>query len=352
METNIINPEMITLARESRGSTQTELARAMGIRQGSLSKMEKGLLVVSDESIQKFVKILRYPEHFFYRPGHRYTSFYRKKSALTKRLEAKGDAIANIISYHVKDFFEETEFIDEDIFYRDLHKHQLSPEEVARQLRAHWNLPSGPINNLTEIIEDHGIVVVYLDETLLIDGITLKTQHAPPIIFLNKNLPGCRMRLTLAHELGHIVMHDVPSDTTENEAYRFAAEFLMPRELIRLDLRKPNLKKLANLKPYWKVSMGTLLKRAESLNTINSNESRYLWSEMSKRGYRKVEPVQLDLPVEIPTLIDEIIHVHLNELKKTYTIGTLCEKLRISEEDFYFLYGQNPSVPQLRLLEN
>ena len=53
---------------------------------------------------------------------------------------------------------------------------------------------------------------------------------------INSRVPTDRKRMTLAHELGHIVMHSEPihlSKQSEEEAMRFAAEFLMPAHLIR-----------------------------------------------------------------------------------------------------------------------
>src|SRR5438270_13981923 len=61
-----INPEMLTLARESRGLTQGELARALGASQGKISKYESGMLRVSDEELRELSKVLDYPPEFFF----------------------------------------------------------------------------------------------------------------------------------------------------------------------------------------------------------------------------------------------------------------------------------------------
>ena len=42
--TKNINPEMLVLARESRGVMQSELARMLSVTQGKVSKLESGLL--------------------------------------------------------------------------------------------------------------------------------------------------------------------------------------------------------------------------------------------------------------------------------------------------------------------
>lgn len=60
-----INPEMIVLARESRGLTQKELAENIDITQGALSKIEKGLQTPLMENLEKIAFKLNYPLSFF-----------------------------------------------------------------------------------------------------------------------------------------------------------------------------------------------------------------------------------------------------------------------------------------------
>ena len=46
-----VNYNMVTLARESRGLTQSELAGELGVTQGKISKIEQGLLSISDQNV-------------------------------------------------------------------------------------------------------------------------------------------------------------------------------------------------------------------------------------------------------------------------------------------------------------
>jgi len=55
------NSEMLILAREARGLSQEELAEQMGVKQGTLSKIENGLLDVT-EYLQKICDTLNFPE--------------------------------------------------------------------------------------------------------------------------------------------------------------------------------------------------------------------------------------------------------------------------------------------------
>src|SRR5436309_2525473 len=59
------NPAMITLAREARGMTQTQLAKATSLTQGYISKVESGVLEVTAERLQAIANTLRYSPSFF-----------------------------------------------------------------------------------------------------------------------------------------------------------------------------------------------------------------------------------------------------------------------------------------------
>ena len=82
----------------------------------------------------------------------------------------------------------------------------------------------------------------------LVDAAHLWLAGLPPLFFVNENLPGDRLRWTLAHEVGHAVMHRNPTGDVEGEANRFASEFLMPRDQIAHQLDAITLEKAAALK--------------------------------------------------------------------------------------------------------
>jgi Zn-dependent peptidase ImmA (M78 family) len=95
------------------------------------------------------------------------------------------------------------------------------------------------------------------------------------------------MRFTLAHELGHLVMHRFPTENMETEANEFASTLLMPSADMRSAFlgRRVTLELLAALKPEWKVAMQALLMRATSLKCVSPNQARYLWQQISARGF-------------------------------------------------------------------
>src|SRR4051812_21425581 len=89
----IISTDMLILGRESRGLTQIELAGLLGVSQGRISKIEKGLLPVPDDLLDLIADALHRPRHFFYE-GSRVgigvaEIFHRKRADVPQRILSK-----------------------------------------------------------------------------------------------------------------------------------------------------------------------------------------------------------------------------------------------------------------------
>lgn len=316
-----VNPQMVTLGRESRGLIQRELAAQLGVTQGRISKVEMGQLPVTDELLERLCTELDYPEEFFRKPGGisgvgLAELFHRKRQDVPKKI--LDQIYANIeirCIHHISNLLKAAE-IPCNIPRFDIDQYEGDAERIADLLRSHWELPRGPIESVTEAIENAGGIIVRLDlGTRRVDAISRWLPGMNPVFFMNSLAPTDRLRYSLAHELGHMVMHELPSMTIEDEANRFAAEFLMPeREISPYFYDGVNLPKLANLKLFWKVSIAALLKRAEDIGSLTKNQARYLWTQLSSIGYRQREPIELDPAPEKPTLLAELIQTHRNDL--------------------------------------
>ncbi|OGK13121.1 hypothetical protein A3A93_04135 [Candidatus Roizmanbacteria bacterium RIFCSPLOWO2_01_FULL_38_12] len=126
-------------------------------------------------------------------------------------------------------------------------------ESVVDNIKMQTGL-SYPENDLIEIAKSLGIEVFESDvsEYPNIDGLLEYVDEkgkAEPKIFLNKDRPETRKRFTLAHEIGHYVLHkndkvryrideldysDNAEDTKlETEANYFAAVLLVPEDKLR-----------------------------------------------------------------------------------------------------------------------
>ena len=168
-----------------------------------------------------------------------------------------------------------------------------------------------------------------------VDGFSQRPKYPPCFLHLNSQLPPDRWRWTLAHELGHAVMHFEPMASlkeVEHQAHLFAAELLAPAHEIGPLLDGLTFQKLGGLKREWKISMQALITRAYHLGTISEGQRRSMYIRLSKAGYRTREPETLDPPVEKPSWMVLLARRHLDELE--YSRTELCDLLSISEAEF------------------
>ena len=329
-----INPEMLTLARELRGYTQSEVARQAGIAQATVSKYENGTLEVSEDHLKRLAAALDFPPSFFRQRDRAFGSMcihHRKRQSLTVKQLKQIHAKFNVILLQIQRMLQSVEVDSFQCFHAMSLDEYGTPEKVARTLRAAWRMPLGPVRNLTAIVESSGGIIFTLPlETDRFDALSLWAHKMPPVLFVNENFPGDRLRFSLAHEVGHLIMHTIPSPNQEEEADRFASEFLMPADEIKPYLSKLTFDRLATLKSYWKVSMQAIIRRAYTLGAISERQQRTFFMRMSANGWRKKEPVEID--VEKPSVIRSIVDVHLND--HGYTVAELCDAIYANPEDF------------------
>lgn len=339
------NPDMLRLARQRRGFQQTEAARLLGVDQSLLSRMENGLVEVRTEIVAKAAQVYDLPIGFFEQREPVYGApvsvhpMWRKKADVTARELDCVIAELNFRIMHLRKFFEGAEIKNtSDVPRMDIEEYG-DPEKIAAMVRAHWRIPSGPVRNLTTLVEKAGALVAHSSlGDASISGVTFSVPGMPPLIVLNSEQPADRMRFSLAHELGHMVMHRFPTPDMEQEANAFAVALLMPTADIRPYFvgRRIDLALLASLKPEWRVSMAALLMRAHKLSFLSENQYRYLWKQISARGYRLREPPELDFERERPELLGQIIRLHIDILG--YTPAELSSLLCVHEREFRSLY--------------
>ena len=342
----IFNREMLIIARHSRGLNQGELAEAISISHTRLSRIECGLANASDEIIKLFSQYLDYPEDFFYMNEEIYgigvgLIYHRKRKSIPAYVIDKIHADMNIRRVHLKRLLAATYIPDCKFKAIDKDDFNGSIEDIAMSVRAALLLPKGPVKNVTKTIEDAGGVIIRWDfGTNAIDALSQWAPRFPPVFYVNNSMPCDRYRFSLVHELAHIILHTIPNPDMEDEANRFAAEFLMPQQEIKPYLHDVSFENLARLKKYWKVSMQAILMRAKHLSSITENQYRYMWSRIGGLGYRTKEPVELDITMEEPATLQALIDIHRNKLG--YTVSEFSNMCNIHSHEFRHMYlGQN-----------
>lgn len=313
------NPDMMILARSLKEWKQADLAVKTGKTQAYVSKVERRVLPPSEEFINQLSEFLDFPRSFFFQPGHlsglpaSVHPMYRKQTSKAKVLE-RVHAEMNLRILHLRLLPPSLTAHMANLFSAIIVKVAPSasdPKGTAQRFRWAHGIISGPVEDLMALAEKSGMVVLlcdFGDETdEAVDGVSMLVPSLPPTIFLNKKRPADRMRFSLAHEMGHILMHRVPSDTMESEANEFAAELLMPEADMRIVLIAPiTLNKLAALKPDWRVSIGALLYRSGKLGLMDDQTKARLYRQLSVLGWKKQEPSFLDFAGEKPRWPKEV----------------------------------------------
>lgn len=298
---NNFNPDLFRLFRAERGLSQKTLAEKLGVVQSEISKAESGKKIPSDWVVEKASALFGCLPSFFGQTdvllpeeGIR----HRKRKALSATLRERIEAQALLRMMDVAAFSKCCGENPSTLPSRN----GKSSVEMARALRAAWRVPSGPVENLIGILEQHGVLILSFDfGTDLLDAFAIPQPDsaAPVCIALNTNpcFPADRQRFTLAHELGHIVLHreefadESDEKRQEKEANEFAGEFLAPRTDVESDLTPPlTFPRLRELKAKWKMSMGALVHRAEDIGILKPSEAKRIWFFFGRYGYRKREP--------------------------------------------------------------
>lgn len=346
---NDFNYELLETARQLRRLTQKEVASKVGISQASLSKAEHGMQELPYDTMVELSQFYDFPIDFFYRDnsitpaGH---LFYRKKLTISEKIIDSFVAKIQIIKAIVDELMTSVELPEYTLNSYD--PIEYSPKEIADRIRNELNIARGPIPNLIKLLEDNGVIIIRIDfGTDKIDGLTTITASNRKVMFINNQMPNDRIRFSVAHELGHLVMHlsKTPQsvDSVEDEADSFASQFLLPESEVSPFLKNMNLSILAQLKRRWRVSMRALIRRAKDLGIISKEEYRKYQIIFSKKGYNKNEPILL--PIEQPTLFTETIELYKNELG--YSDSDLMQIMRICQKDYTSWFEEKPYIIQL-----
>jgi Zn-dependent peptidase ImmA (M78 family)/DNA-binding XRE family transcriptional regulator len=345
---NIYN---LKIARDFRGIRQSELAKVLNFSSVSkLSKIENGLKIPTAKDLDLILKTLNFNIDFLkinfnseIRNDFKYRS--RKIGSVTKNeIEANLHISLNIIDRLINDEIDISTFNFKKYINDPINK-SLDIKEIAHFFRSQMQINTLHEKELIYKIEQLGIIVLETEYSktedarkLKVDGTCAVTLSEIPVIFIRKYASNDRKKFTLAHELGHIVLHSFKINNRysekemEEQANEFASEFLLPSNIVAQDLKFLNLTKLEMLKAKYGVSMGAILYKAKKLNSITENQHKYLIIEMSRKGWLREEPARTNLFLDSPGIMKDILKHYYNVLE--YSDEDLSKKVNLNVKDF------------------
>lgn len=317
-------PLRIYQARVSRALSQDELARAVNITKQAISQYETGASKPSEEVIRNIAGLLKFPITFFTKLPNiistaQGASFFRSyKTASVKDKAAwtqKVQLFDEVVMSKLREFVEFPAFNMPYISIQDSYTID-DCERIAMEVRNYWGLGTGPINNLVDVLQENGIVIAnMISNEKKIDAFSTIFNTIPYIYISEDTISSVRWRFSLAHELGHIIMHSglyednsissIIHDNLEREADFFASAFLIPQETFFKDVSVLSLDHFLYLKKKWKVSIGAMIMKCKNFEIISPTQYETLYKKLAVRQWRISEPLDDICKLEKPYLLKQ-----------------------------------------------
>ena len=367
----------LTEGRELRGLSVAELAEQIGVTRQSIYKYENGTQAPSEETVERIQKALNLPASFFI-----YSSAIPDLSSrpiFFRDMKTNEEKNRKMSYRWLQILREQVERYENYLDFPPVHLPEielpdildLTDEDIdiaAENLRRAWGLGDGPIDNVTQLLENNGFIIFrkYLPAEKM-DACSL-VLNGRPYILINTYKQTCsRDLINLAHELGHVILHQNISNDVflskadferiEKQAWRFAKSFLMPPAIFSAEVGCPTLNRFIALKKRWRVSISAMIMYCHDLELIDDARKQYFFREMTRMHIRKEEPLDSELPVEQSALLKDAEELLVDSQIFTRTklfelsrlnIGDYCEMIGLPED----LFATKTVRPQLRIIQS
>lgn len=272
-------------ARKIRCMSQRDLRDALNgaVSSSAIEKYEKGLMMPSSDVLILFSKALGMNLDYFFRPfavSLNPSGFeFRKSSRLGVKQE---ESIKYTVCNEMEKYLEIEAILGISAkFSLDYSNVSVESEgdavSLARRFRQDLDLGADAIVSAVELLESIGIKIIEIDGGGSFSGTCNKAGDIPAIV-VNRGMASERKRLTIFHELGHLLLKCAPGVDKERMCNVFANEVLIPsdkfRGLIGEARHDISLVELQSVQKEYGVSVDALMIKARQLNIIT--DRRYV----------------------------------------------------------------------------
>ena len=323
MNNNKFKGQRLKEALQFRGMRMTELAKQSDISKQSLSLYANGENIPPYENVVKIANALEFPFDFFMTEDLCSTTtnntYFRSQASASKLTQNAQELKLEYVAKLYEVLLNYVDFPERNlppVFFRgsdnlldaDSDNVLEQIEFIANTARKHWMIGMGPIDNMQYLLESNGIIVTgFRNVNEKIDAFSQRVniQNRGTVFIVALAIgekPDVRLRFDMAHELGHILMHnwDDSNDSLskdefnalEKQANMFASAFLLPRETFGKEVAPyaTNVEFYRSLRKKWGVSMQAMMFRAWRLKLITANQFQYMMRTVSAKGWRLREP--------------------------------------------------------------
>jgi Zn-dependent peptidase ImmA (M78 family)/DNA-binding XRE family transcriptional regulator len=348
-----IIPSRIKEARLARGYSLKGLSELVGVSSQAISQYELGLSKPSPAVLMKMSEVLDFPVRFFKKPQNNINEDYSNSAVYFRSMKSATKKDKESYKYRIKWTDEFYQFLSKYIDFPKVDLPDFSDlitddldysiiEEVAERLREHWDLGKAPIPNMVSLLQEKGFVICNIGiKNKKVDAFSQWYHNVPYIVYGTGFDSAVRARFDLAHELGHLILHPNIDqselskkevfDRVEEEAMYFAGAFLLPYDSFSSDITSVSIDHFIMLKKRWKVSIQAMIMRCRNLQLLTENQTRYLFMQINKKGYKKREPLDNVIKFEQPYLFKQALELLIDN--SIFSVDELLDQFSMNKDE-------------------
>lgn len=308
--------------RESGLSTRAVAAsipRRLAVSHTTIANYENGIAVPPVDVLAALANLYKRPLNWFLENRETLGEFryrnLRSRVALSdqRRFEATAGKWAD--AYLSLDKFLDSNSLRKSVLIES--PNEASPDKLALAVRRKvLNLDDKqPVQNMIDVLESFSAWALEVKADFSVDGAA--ARHGDEfIVVINPTVANERIRMNVAHELAYLLSFRHGPELSwgdgeiEKRAYLFATTFLLPPSQLTEAFSGKSFLKLIQYKERFGLSLIAMVYLAEKQRIINTATTRWLWSEIARRGWRQKEPgyVWRDRAITFETMLETAIH--------------------------------------------
>lgn len=243
----------------------------------AIEKYEKAQMMPSSDVMIALSRVLGFKMDYFYRPfavaidPERFE--FRKLSSLSAK---KVESIKCLVVAEIEKYLEIESILGiNNVCRLDYGNVMVETEDdvraMALRLRKDLNVGMDGLASAIELLESNGVKIIEVEADKKFSGTCNKVGNIP-VIVINKGMSAERKRMTIFHELGHLLLHFADGVDEEKLCTTFAAEVLIPSErfveIIGSSRHDISLVELQMIQREYGISIDALMVKAVNLNVI------------------------------------------------------------------------------------